>query len=78
MKKLIIPVILLIGFLFGCATTKKAITEENQEGQTKQDTSEITSEKQKEFEYLFIEALKEKMIGNPQRAVALLSSCLEN
>ncbi len=36
-----------------------------------------TSSKEKEFQYLFVEALKEKMVGNPQRAVALLSSCLE-
>ena len=29
-----------------------------------------------EFEYLFIEALKQKMVGNPQKAVSLLASCL--
>ena len=37
----------------------------------------VPDEKKKEFEYLFIEALKQKMIGNQQRAVSLLSSCLE-
>ena len=37
----------------------------------------LSSEKQKEFEYLFVEALKQKVVGNQQRAVSLLSSCLE-
>ena len=38
---------------------------------------ELPEDKKKEFEYLFVEALKQKMIGNQQRAVSLLSSCLE-
>jgi tetratricopeptide (TPR) repeat protein len=38
---------------------------------------ELPDDKKKEFEYLFVEALKQKMIGNQQRAVSLLSSCLE-
>ncbi len=38
---------------------------------------ELPDDKKKEFEYMFVEALKQKMIGNQQRAVSLLSSCLE-
>lgn len=34
-------------------------------------------EKAKEFEYLFVEAIKQKMVGNPQKAVSYLSACLE-
>ncbi len=37
----------------------------------------LSEEKVKEFEYLFIEALKQKMIGNPRKAVTFLSACLE-
>jgi tetratricopeptide (TPR) repeat protein len=33
--------------------------------------------KQMEFDYLFSEALKQRMLGNKQNAVQLLSSCLE-
>ncbi len=76
MKKLIIPVILFISLFYSCATIKKGTTE-RKEGQPELKVPEITDEKQKEFEYLFVEALKEKMIGNPQRAIALLSSCLK-
>jgi tetratricopeptide (TPR) repeat protein len=38
---------------------------------------ELPDDKKKEFQYMFVEALKQKMIGNQQRAVSLLSSCLE-
>lgn len=40
-------------------------------------SSELVEQKQKEFEYLFVEALKQKMLGNAQKAIQLLSSCLE-
>jgi len=39
--------------------------------------NEVSEEKVKEFEFLFIEALKQKMIGNPRKAVSFLSACLE-
>ena len=38
---------------------------------------ELNDRKQKEFEFLFVEALKQKLFGNSQEAVQLLSNCLE-
>ncbi len=40
-------------------------------------TTELVEQKQTQFEYLFVEALKQKMFGNAQKAIQLLSSCLE-
>ncbi len=42
-----------------------------------QPKAELAEQKQKEFEYFFVEALKQKMFGNAQEAIRLLSSCLE-
>ncbi len=38
---------------------------------------QLDEQKQMEFDYLFVEALKQKMFGNPQNAIQILSSCLE-
>ncbi len=56
-----------------CGGPKQVVRDENVTAG--KDT--LSSEKQKEFEYLFVEALKQKVVGNQQRAVSLLSSCLE-
>ncbi len=37
----------------------------------------LEEQKQMEFEYLFVEALKEKALGNSQKAIQYLSGCLE-
>lgn len=42
-----------------------------------QTEQKLDDEKQRQFDYLFVEALKQKMFGNGQKAVQLLSSCLE-
>ena len=55
---------------------KKTNVAKETNAENTQQASETTS-KDKEFQFLFIEALKEKMVGNPQRAIALLSNCLE-
>jgi len=39
--------------------------------------SALTDDEKNEFEYTFIEGLKQKMIGNQQAAVTLFSKCLE-
>lgn len=67
--------------IFSCSGTK---TITKQEGTKKAntnvtaeiDTTTISDQKQQEFEYLFVEALKQKMFGNAQKAIQLLSSCL--
>jgi tetratricopeptide (TPR) repeat protein len=65
---------LIAGFLMACSGTKTAGKTESLPPEVK---VEGTDEKGKEFEFFFIEALKQKMIGNHQKAVSLLSSCLE-
>lgn len=47
--------------------TNELVTEETQ----------LDDESQKRFEFLFVEALKQKMFGNNQEAIRYLSSCLE-
>lgn len=65
---------LIAGLLSACSGTKTTV---KTEPLTQEKSVEGNDEKKKEFEYLFIEALKQKMIGNHQKAVSLLSACLE-
>ncbi len=62
------------GIMASCAGPAKTVKSEAPENSP---VAAVSEEKKKEFEYLFIEALKQKMIGNPQKAVSLLSACLE-
>lgn len=59
-----------------CGTTKKQVSSAVQ---AKPETEElkISEDDKNEFEYTFIEALKQKMIGNQQAAITLFSKCLE-
>ncbi len=85
MKKIIFwcNVIALISFLFSCSAVKNVaqkeapIQEGNQETVDTTGTQKLSEQKQKELEYLFVEALKQKMFGNAQKAIQLLSSCLD-
>ena len=76
-------IFLLSVFIFACSATKTTVdTEEEPEPETtevKVDEKEVELEeqKQKQFEYLFVNALQEKALGNTQKAVQLLSGCLE-
>jgi tetratricopeptide (TPR) repeat protein len=70
---LLIIVALISVLISACSGTKKVAV--HQVPEVAADT--ITDEKRKEFEYLFVEALKQKVVGNQQRAISLLSSCLE-
>lgn len=72
--------IFLTGMFFSCSgvkqvTEKEVKTVEKSTQQT--DSLEISEENQKKFEYLFVEGLKEKSLGNIQKAIQLFSSCLE-
>ncbi|HKI90555.1 MAG TPA: tetratricopeptide repeat protein [Draconibacterium sp.] len=73
--------LILAGIIFSCSGTKniaKKGTTEKTDTEVKTDTdSAIDAQKQQEFEYLFVEALKQKMFGNSQKAIQLLSSCLD-
>jgi tetratricopeptide (TPR) repeat protein len=71
---------LLTGMFFSCSgvkqvTEKEATTSEQPDQLT--DTLNISEQDQKKFEYLFVEGLKEKSLGNMQKAIQYFSSCLE-
>ncbi len=59
-----------------CGTVKKQVSAVSQPKPEVKEQS-ISEDKKNEFEYTFIEGLKQKMIGNQQAAVALFSKCLE-
>ena len=71
---LILPVL-----LFSCSGIRN-IPKQQEEIQVQDTTQEevlLGEQKQKEFEFLFVEAVKEKVLGNPQKAIQNLSGCLE-
>ncbi len=68
----------LAAMLVSCGGSKKITEQQVVAAAVDQQQQQINSEKkQMEFDFLFSEALKQRMLGNPQNAVQLLSSCLE-
>jgi tetratricopeptide (TPR) repeat protein len=73
-------IVLLMGIFFSCSGAKQiARNKENTQKETAREaqTPDISEQDQKKFEYLFVEGLKEKSLGNMQKAIQLFSSCLE-
>ncbi len=58
-----------------CGTTQKQVKSTVQEKPVVEEKS-ISDDDKNEFEYTFIEGLKQKMIGNQQAAISLFSKCL--
>lgn len=76
----VLSLIILSNFFFSCSGAKKVA--ENKAVQNQETTIPLTAVneqeiKQKEFEMMFVEALKQKMLGNMQVSVQLLLRCLE-
>ena len=69
-------ILLLATLLAACSGQKKALKSGNPE-EAAAAAVVAEDEKKARFEELFIEALKQKMVGNPQKAVLYLNSCLE-
>lgn len=61
--------------LSGCGTVRQSV--EKTPVATKAEETDLSPEKQNEYEYLFIEGLKQSKLNNPKAAVALFSKCLE-
>ena len=77
MKNRFIAYIAVISMLVSaCGTAKKEVKSSVQD-KTEVQESAISDEDKNEFEYTFIEGLKQKMIGNQQAAVTLFSKCLQ-
>ncbi|MGD9929668.1 MAG: tetratricopeptide repeat protein [Mangrovibacterium sp.] len=67
---------LLTAFVLASCGTTKPIAEKPVEKPTMQQTL-LTEDQQNEFEYLFIEGLKQKKLGNVSNAASIFSRCLE-
>lgn len=68
----------LAAMLVSCGGSKKITEKQVVEPAVDQQEVLVNSEKkQMEFDFLFSEALKQRMLGNSQNAVQLLSGCLE-
>ncbi len=74
----LIAVVFLVLFA-ACSGTKKLAEQESAPvaDETAAPKDSIDEQKMLEFEYMFVEAIKEKALGNPQKAIQLLSGCLE-
>jgi len=79
MKKIVLKslgVVLIGGLLASCSGPKQITEQQVLKAAVNTPVDELAEQKQQEFEYLFVEALKQNMFGNPQKAIQLLSSCL--
>ncbi len=79
MKKIIkgVSIVAILIAVVSCSGTKKITEQEIVNAAVVKVEDELGEQKQKEFEYLFVEALKQKMFGNGQKAIQLLSNCLQ-
>lgn len=66
---------ILIFVLAGCGTSRKVAG--TTEAPKKNQPIVLSEEKEMEFEFMFIEGLKEKMLGNIDRAAQYFNQCLE-
>ncbi|MDD4107790.1 MAG: tetratricopeptide repeat protein [Prolixibacteraceae bacterium] len=75
----LVSVIIVTFLLFSCSGVKNVVEQENNEKEVSVDeeTLILEEQKEKEFEFLFVEAIKEKVLGNSQKAIQHLSGCLE-
>lgn len=69
--------LLLILFLIGCKSSKTLSVAQEEPKVTQATPSQLNEDKKIEFEYLFIEGLKQKMAGNFEEAVKYFNGCLE-
>ena len=79
MKKIIkgVGVAVLFIAIYSCSGGKKITEQQVVSAAVVPENKEAAEKKQMEFDYLFSEALKQKMFGNAQNAIQILSSCLE-
>src|SRR5690554_713748 len=73
-----VMIIWLPMIVFACSSSK-SIAQQETDSEVVVDEQEfkLDEQRQMEFEYLYVEALKEKALGNPQKAIQYLSGCLE-
>ena len=62
--------------LTSCAASKQVATTAAPEKTASRETL-LTEDQENEFEYLFIEGIKQKKLGNVSNAISIFSRCLE-
>jgi tetratricopeptide (TPR) repeat protein len=78
MKKIIYGCcIVLFAALISCSGSKKITEQQVVKAAVQPEKNKLDEKKQMEFDYLFSEAIKQKMFGNAQNAIQILSSCLQ-
>ncbi len=78
MNKYYLIVFILLSFiLFSCGTNKMVGNNKEKSIAKSEKKDSISEEKRIEFEFMYIEGLKQKMIGNSDNAVQYFNSCLE-
>ncbi|MGQ8335728.1 tetratricopeptide repeat protein [Sunxiuqinia sp. A32] len=68
---------LLLGIVLNACVTSKPVVEQAVKAEPEISETKLSEEQEKEFEYLFIEGVKQKKLGKQQNAVSLFSRCLE-
>lgn len=77
-KRYLVYIALVSILAFSCGTSQKQAKSPVQaKAETEKEKDLISDDEKNEFEYTFIEGLKQKMIGNQQAAISLFSKCLE-
>jgi len=76
MNKSFLFIFIFLQFIFvNCSNRKIAGKQNDQSNSTTGKEAEISEQKKIEFEYFFIEGLKQKMIGNPDEAIQAFNNC---
>lgn len=68
--------VLLAVLLSSCSSAQKQVNSTPEVIEKKKETT-LSEDQQNEFEYLFIEGLKQKKLGDIQQAISIFSRCLE-
>jgi len=76
-KSIILIIITLQLFFIGCSTSKVAAQKIKKASKNTEKTVELPENKRIEFEFLYIEGLKHKMLGNLDNAIQYFNNCLE-
>ncbi len=69
-------VFILIFLLFSCKVPQQAVKQVQPEEESSS-LSLLTDDQKQQFQYLFIEGIKQRTIGNPEEAIKIFSRCLE-
>jgi tetratricopeptide (TPR) repeat protein len=77
MNRSIVLIITLLLFFTVCSTSKVAAKKTKKAAAKTEQTVDIPEDKRIEFEFLYIEGLKYKMLGNLDNAIQYFNNCLE-